>query len=197
MPHATRRSCGEPATATWRLSAEELRRLDDVSACRNPIRPGISTKFGLEAESASARHAVRRLTLARPGVTIAVRASAGIALAAAVAIAAPVLAHPVPFSYIDLRVGDRGVDVAVVAHVFDLAHDLGIDPPERLLDAAFTDARSRDLITLLASRFRIGSNGRTLECRTASAAEVCQRQSVAVRFTAPRPAARASSTFGP
>jgi hydrogenase/urease accessory protein HupE len=110
----------------------------------------------------------------------------GVALVAALALAAPVLAHPVPFSYIDLRIGDRSVDVTIVAHVFDLGHDLGVDPPERLLDPGFTDARSRDLIALLAGRFRLGSNGRTLTCQSASPPEVIpDRQSVAVRFTCP------------
>src|SRR5437773_2382900 len=110
----------------------------------------------------------------------------GVAFIVVLALVAPVFAHPVPFSYVDLRIGDRGVDVTIVAHVFDLGHDLGIDPPERLLDPAFTNARRRDLIALLAARFRLGSNGRTLTCHAASAPEVLsERQSVAVRFTCP------------
>ena len=36
------------ATATWRLSAEELRRLDDVSALPEPYPSWHQHKFGLE-----------------------------------------------------------------------------------------------------------------------------------------------------
>ena len=53
----------------------------------------------------------------------------------AIAIAAPAGAHPVPFSYLDIRVQSRALDVTLVVHIFDVAHDLGIDPPEQLLDA--------------------------------------------------------------
>jgi hydrogenase/urease accessory protein HupE len=108
----------------------------------------------------------------------------GIVFVAVLALTAPLLAHPVPFSYIDLRVGDRVVDLTIVAHVFDLGHDLAIDPPERLVDQTFADAHSRDLVALVASRFRVSANGRPLACQPASGAEVlAERQSVAVRFT--------------
>ncbi len=110
----------------------------------------------------------------------------GIVLVAALTFAAPAFAHPVPFSYIDLRLGDRGIEITIVAHVFDLAHDLGVDPPERLLSAAFIDERSRDVIALVASRFRLESNGRTLVCHSAGGPEVItDRQSILFRFACP------------
>ena len=34
-------------------------------------------------------------------------------------------AHPVPFSYLDVRIEPNAIDVTLVAHVFDLSHDLG------------------------------------------------------------------------
>ena len=43
-------------------------------------------------------------------------------------------AHPVPFSYLDLRLKAGVLEGSVTLHVFDLAHDLDIQPAERLLD---------------------------------------------------------------
>src|SRR3954471_19383096 len=48
-------------------------------------------------------------------------------------LARPVAAHPVPFSYLDVQVQPSSVEVSLVAHIFDLAHDLQISPSDRLL----------------------------------------------------------------
>ena len=60
------------------------------------------------------------------------------------------VAHPVPFSYLDLRLQPDAIDGTLVAHIFDVAHDLNIAPPERLLDPAVVVAavapRSRALL---------------------------------------------------
>jgi len=111
----------------------------------------------------------------------------GLALVTVV-LAGPVLAHPAPFSYIDLRLGERDIDVRVVAHVFDLAHDLAIDTPERLLDPVFAQARSRDLAALMGSRFQIDSARQPLSCRASSPAEIIlAQQSIAMHFTCATP----------
>src|SRR4030095_1222480 len=47
--------------------------------------------------------------------------------------AAPASGHPVPFSYLDLRVEGATIDGTLVAHIFNVGHDLGIEPPERPL----------------------------------------------------------------
>src|SRR6188474_1933671 len=62
-----------------------------------------------------------------------------------VAIARPVAAHPVPFSYIDVRVDGRTIEVSVVAHAWDLIHDLNLGPEttdERFLDSATLQAQA-------------------------------------------------------
>jgi hypothetical protein len=56
-------------------------------------------------------------------------------------VARPVAAHPTPFSYLDIRVGPTVAEVRLVAHIIDIAHDLGIDPPERLFDASVLEER--------------------------------------------------------
>ena len=41
-----------------------------------------------------------------------------------------------PFSYLDLRLQPDAIEGSLVVHIFDAAHDLNIEPVERLLDPA-------------------------------------------------------------
>lgn len=73
--------------------------------------------------------------------------------------AAPAAAHQVPFSYVDARLGNGAVDVTLVAHIIDIAHDLNIEPPERLLEPAFLDTQHERIVALLAPRLRLTADG--------------------------------------
>jgi hypothetical protein len=42
------------------------------------------------------------------------------------------LAHPAPFSYIDVRIGDGPMHGRIVVHDLDVAHDLGLPSAEAL-----------------------------------------------------------------
>src|ERR1700732_2638252 len=94
-------------------------------------------------------------------------------------VAAPAAAHPVPFSYLDILIDPDGVNVTLVVHVFDAAHELGVDPPERLLDPSVLVLHGDELIALLRSRLQIAAGGRTLTAGAWSAPEpLPDRQSV-------------------
>jgi hydrogenase/urease accessory protein HupE len=96
--------------------------------------------------------------------------------------AAPALAHPVPFSYLDVHLQPHEVEIVLVAHMFDLSHDLQIDPPERLLDPAFLGSQQDALVALLAPRFRLEADGTVLTPAGWSPAEALpDRQSVRLR----------------
>ena len=73
---------------------------------------------------------------------------AGVALLTLVLIlsfAPHAMAHPVPFSYVDVRIEPGAIELTLVAHVFDIAHELGVDPPDRLLEPVRPGlARRRD-----------------------------------------------------
>ena len=84
-------------------------------------------------------------------------------LLAVLALASPVFAHPVPFSYLDVQIGPSAVDVSLVAHIFDLAHDLQITPSDRLLDASLVGERERAMEAMLAPRLRLTADGRVLD----------------------------------
>ena len=57
--------------------------------------------------------------------------------------ASTALAHPAPFSYLDLNVSDAGVSGTLVVHDLDAAHDLGVANADTLLEPAVA-ARYRD-----------------------------------------------------
>ena len=87
-------------------------------------------------------------------------------------------AHPAPFSYLDLRLGGEAVECSLVLHDFDVAHDLGIDPPEALRDSAIV-AKYRDQLTrLMESRLSIAVDGRRLPIEWLGLESVPDRQSV-------------------
>src|SRR4051812_1837084 len=98
----------------------------------------------------------------------------------------PAAAHPVPFSFLDLRLqpaGSGGVDASLVVHIFDLAHDLKIDPPERLLDESLVTARRDEINRLLAPRLVMTADGRTLKGEWRAVEILPQRQSVRIHIT--------------
>src|SRR5213592_4831253 len=101
--------------------------------------------------------------------------------------ALPASAHPVPFSYLDLRVGANGLTGAVTVHVFDAAHDLSIDPPERLLDASVASARAAALQSLLASRLSLAAGDEPLQIVWGPLEVLSDRQSLRLPFTGVRP----------
>jgi hypothetical protein len=108
-------------------------------------------------------------------------------------IASPVFAHPVPFSYLDVQIGPSAVDVSLVAHIFDLAHDLQINPSDRLLDASLVAERQRAMEAMLAPRLRIAADGRVLEGEWNGLEILRERQSL--RFHIRYPVASAPGTI--
>jgi hydrogenase/urease accessory protein HupE len=91
-------------------------------------------------------------------------------------------AHPVPFSYIDLHVQRDTLDLIVVAHVFDIAHDLNIQPPETLLDPQTLRSVDKAVRSLLSGRLRLTADASTLSNAVWSEPEpLPDRQSVRIR----------------
>jgi len=106
-------------------------------------------------------------------------------------------AHPVPFSYIDLRLQLPAMEVAVVAHVFDIGNDLGIQPPERLLEAETLKAQGDAIARLLGSRLQILADGGPLMRISWSPPEALpERQSIRLggRYDLVRPPGRLDVT---
>src|SRR5207253_639925 len=99
--------------------------------------------------------------------------------ALAVPRAAP--AHPAPFSYVDLRLQSGVIEGTVVAHIFDVAHDLNIANSERLLDPVFAAQQSRAFAALTAPRLTLTVDGRVVDPLQWSEVEVIpDRQSIRI-----------------
>ncbi len=75
------------------------------------------------------------------------------------ALARVAVAHPAPFSYLDLSLDAQGAHGSIILHDFDVAHDLGIEPPDRLLDPAFAASHRARLEALMAERLRLTMDG--------------------------------------
>src|SRR5260221_7413323 len=103
----------------------------------------------------------------------------------AIACARNAAAHSVPFSYIDLVLRADRIDGSVTVHIYDAAHDLGIAPPERLLDPAFLESQRVALGALLLPRLDIRADGRPLVPEWTGADAVPGQQGVRLRFRLP------------
>ena len=102
----------------------------------------------------------------------------------ALAMASPAAAHPAPYSYVDVVLGDRDVDVTVSAHVFDVAHELRLESPEPLLDPAVVAARGAELVALLGPRLQVTADDRALSCRSSDPpAAAPDQQSIRLRLS--------------
>jgi hydrogenase/urease accessory protein HupE len=106
-------------------------------------------------------------------------------------------AHPVPFSYIDIRPEPSSIEVTVVVHTFDLAHDLNVQPPEILLERETLNVQQRAIEKLLRGRFALAADGEVLETSAWSAPDpLPERQSIRMhaRFTVLRTVGRIDVT---
>ena len=105
------------------------------------------------------------------------RVGAGLAVGL-LALARPAFAHPVPFSYLDVQVQKSALDVSLVVHIFDLAHDLQIATPERLLEPAVVAEREDAIRSLLTPRLELDADGRRLTPEWSAPEVLRERQSL-------------------
>jgi hypothetical protein len=104
-----------------------------------------------------------------------------------------VAAHPAPFSFVDVRIQPRSLDIVVVAHIFDLGHDLGVEPPQRLLEPPVLSSEAEAITTLVRTRLHLSADGQPLTGGIWSAPQALpERQSIqlAARFNTRSPPGR-------
>jgi hydrogenase/urease accessory protein HupE len=95
-------------------------------------------------------------------------------------------AHPAPFSYLDLYLTGEGLTGTLVIHDFDAAHDVGVEPPERLRDPAFAERYRDQLNRLMASRLSIAIDGQAAPLTWTGFETLAERQSLRLTFHATR-----------
>jgi hydrogenase/urease accessory protein HupE len=96
--------------------------------------------------------------------------------------ARPAHAHPAPFSYVDLQLSPQSMDVTVVMHAFDVAHDLGLASEDAVFEKDFVQAHGRDVTALATGRLRLAANGRALTASPVDVTVLPDRRAVRVRF---------------
>lgn len=103
--------------------------------------------------------------------------------------APPAAAHPTPFTYLDIRVSADRVDVSLIAHMIDLAHDLNIEPPERLLRSDQIETYGKAITAMMAARFRLQADGAALQTgEWSTPVALPERQSLQMTARVSRPA---------
>jgi hypothetical protein len=97
--------------------------------------------------------------------------------------AKPAAAHPIPFSYLDLRIADGGIEASLVAHMIDLAHELGIEQPERLLIPDVARREADAISDILGPRLQLAVGDQVLSPIWSDPEVVRDRQSLRLRFS--------------
>jgi hydrogenase/urease accessory protein HupE len=110
-----------------------------------------------------------------------------VVIAASFGIARLAAAHPAPFSYLDVYLEPEGLRGALVIHDFDAAHELGIEKPESLLNAAVAREHRAALIRVIEARLRLQTSDATLQPRWGDIETLTERQSVLLPFSIDTP----------
>jgi hypothetical protein len=67
-------------------------------------------------------------------------------------------AHPAPFSYLDIAFRGGAIEGSLTVHAIDIAHELGVTPPERVLDAAFLMTERQKILDVIAPRISLSTD---------------------------------------
>jgi hypothetical protein len=67
-------------------------------------------------------------------------------------------AHPAPFSYLDIAFRGGAIEGSLTVHVIDIAHELNITPPERVLDAAFLMTERQKILDIITPRISLSTD---------------------------------------
>lgn len=93
-----------------------------------------------------------------------------------------VQAHPIPFSYLDLRLDQGRLEGTLTAHIVDLAHDLNVDTPELLLDAKFAESKREAIRELLKSRLLLTADGKAVDLELLRIEPLADRQALSIEL---------------
>jgi hydrogenase/urease accessory protein HupE len=101
--------------------------------------------------------------------------------------ARPLLAHPAPFSFLDLILRDDTLEGVLVLHVVDIAHDLGGVPEEQLMQPEVVARERARIVALVAGRVTLRDGDRSLLPEWQDVSVVEDRHGVQLRFRVPGP----------
>ena len=99
-----------------------------------------------------------------------------IAVLCVVSAATAARAHPAPFSYLDLRLGDGPLAGSLVVHDLDAAYELKLPDANALLDPTVARRHGAALADILATRLRLRVDGRVVAVTLTDVEPVPDRQ---------------------
>ena len=103
-------------------------------------------------------------------------------IATIVGLAAPVFAHPAPYSYLNLRFNNGQLEASLVVHVIDLAHELNITPVEALLDSSRANSLKEAIQNLLRTRLSLAADGQPIEFEALAIEPIPDQQALSLRL---------------
>jgi len=110
---------------------------------------------------------------------------AALLLLVLIRLVAPIYAHPVPFSYLDLRLGQSQgrVEGSLVAHITYLARELNVTPPESLLDPVTLESKKEAIHSLLRPSILLTADGQAIDLKLLRVEPLPDRQAVALHLS--------------
>src|SRR5262245_28675806 len=127
---------------------------------------------------------MRQEFTSRKAVAESISLRTALLLMVLVRLVAPIYAHPVPFSYLDLRLGQSQgqLEGYLVAHVTYLARELNVTPPESLLDAVTLESKKEAIQSLLRPHILLTADGKAVELNLERVEPLPGRQEVALHL---------------
>src|SRR5215813_582719 len=127
---------------------------------------------------------MRQEFTSRKAVAESISLRTALLLMVLVSLVAPIYAHPVPFSYLDLRPGQNQgqLEGYLVAHVTYLARELNLTPPEALLDPVTLESKKDAILTLIRPGIRLEADGQALDLELLRVEPLPDRQAVALHL---------------
>jgi hydrogenase/urease accessory protein HupE len=125
----------------------------------------------------------RRERTMMPSVPITLRRGCVAALLITLALSSrSAMAHPAPFSYLDIRLSPSAITGALVVHDFDVAHELGIADPATLGDPSVVAKYAAALAALARARIVLEADGRVLPWEVVETRPLADRASVELKW---------------
>jgi len=91
-------------------------------------------------------------------------------------------AHPIPFSYLDLRLDQGRIEGTLTAHIVDLVHDLNVERPESLLDPQFAESNRQAIRELVKSRLLLTEDGTPMDVEVLRIEPLSDRQALSIQL---------------
>ena len=103
----------------------------------------------------------------------------------AIAVESPALAHPAPFSYLDVRLSGPAIEGTLVLHDFDVAHELKLATSDSLLDPATLPRYEAAITNLVLDRLRMNADGHDLNWEITNVRALPARTAIEVAYRLP------------